>query len=161
MTEIRNFLSNIKNKQGDRNLYDHLSNLLGKMLLENTDKGFDLFEEFSHDVKFSQFDYKKDTNFDHKARMRETYTDVKDWADKASVNLEVFSLSHSLCLNLSLQKLNVGTEEEPQEPGQCGYVPNLLEEMKKFEWAGIYFGEEETYHLQRSLTVRIFVKRFF
>jgi len=93
MTEIRNFLSDLKNKQGDRNLYEHLSNVLGKMLLENTDKAYDLFEEFSHDVKFSGFDYKKDTNFDHKSRMRETYSDVKDWADKASVNLEVVTSS--------------------------------------------------------------------
>jgi len=94
MTEIRNFLNNLKDKQGDRTLYDHLSNVLGKMLLENTDKAYDLFEEFSHDVKFSGFDYKKDTNFDHKPRMRETYTDVKDWADKASVNLDVHPTFH-------------------------------------------------------------------
>jgi len=137
MSEIKNFLAGQKGQQGDQNLYDHVSNVLAKMLLENPDNAYDVLEEFSHDVKFSGQNYKKDINFDHKQRTRETYPEIKEWADKASVNLE---------------KLNVGTEEEPQEPGQCGYVPNLVEEMKRFEWAGIYFGEEETLTLQRSLT---------
>lgn len=137
MAEIQKFLSGLKGKDGNSNLYDHITNILGKMLLDNPTNPYDNIESYSHDVKFSNFDYKKDTNFDHKERMRETYGEIKEWADKALSNLE---------------KINVGSEEEPQDPGQCGYVPNLPEEMKKFEWAGIYFGEEETYQLQKSLT---------
>lgn len=163
MTEIRNFLTNQKDANGSHNLYDHLANVLGKMLLDNTDNAYDLFEEYSHDVKFSGHNYKTDTNFEHKPRMRETYSDVKEWADKATTNLDVNTLYNFLTSiyfvlflwsNLLYQKLNLGTEEEPQEPGQCGYVPNLLEEMKKFEWAGISFGEEDTFHLQKTLTVK-------
>lgn len=30
-------------------------------------------------------------------------------------------------------------------------MPNLLEEMKLFEWAGVYFGKDETYLLYKSL----------
>ena len=39
-----------------------------------------------------------------------------------------------------LNKPNTGTEEEPQEPGPCGYVANLMEEAKIFEKAGVGFG---------------------
>jgi len=39
-----------------------------------------------------------------------------------------------------LNKPNVGTEEEPQEPGPCGYLPNLMDEAKMFEKAGVGFG---------------------
>jgi len=37
--------------------------------------------------------------------------------------------------------LNDGAEE-PQDVPSVNYVPNLLEEAKQFEWAGIGFGEE-------------------
>ncbi|RYX81841.1 hypothetical protein EON73_04600, partial [bacterium] len=43
----------------DDKLYEHLSNVLGRMLLDNTDVSYDKFEEYSHDVKLSGYDYKK------------------------------------------------------------------------------------------------------
>ena len=89
MTDVRNYLSSQKTQNGQSNLYDHLSNVLGKMLLDNTDNAYDKFEEYSHDVKFSGYNYKNDTNFDHKARMRETFSEVQPWADKTLTNLEV------------------------------------------------------------------------
>ena len=102
MSEIKNFLANQKGQQGDQNLYDHLSNVLAKMLLENPTNAYDVLEEFSHDVKFSGQNYKKDMNFDHKPRMRETYTEIKEWADKASVTLEVeFHFIHLMKLSTS------------------------------------------------------------
>ena len=47
----------------------------------------------------------------------------------------------------------MGTAEEPLDAGPCGYVPNMLEESKWFEWAGVGFGTEETYKIFKSLTV--------
>jgi hypothetical protein len=41
--------------------------------------------------------------------------------------------------------------EEQQEIGVIGYVPNFIDESKLFQYAGIYFGEEETYIIQKSL----------
>ena len=102
MTDIRNYLSSQKAQNGQTNLQDHLSNVLGKMLLDNTDNAYDKFEEYSHDVKFSGYNYKNDTNFDHKARMRETFSEVQPWADRTIANLDVrdqplpyFFLSHT------------------------------------------------------------------
>lgn len=89
MAEIQKFLSGLKSKDSNSNLYEHITNILGKMLLDNPTNPYDNIESYSHDVKFSGFDYKKDTNFDHKDRMRETYGEIKEWADKALSNLEV------------------------------------------------------------------------
>lgn len=33
-------------------------------------------------------------------------------------------------------------------------IPNVMEEARIFEWAGISFGEEETYKLSKALKVR-------
>lgn len=35
--------------------------------------------------------------------------------------------------------------EEAVEVGVIGFVPNFIDESKLFQYAGIYFGEEETY----------------
>ena len=101
MAEIQNFLSGLKSKDGNSNLYDHITNILGKMLLDNPTNPYDNIESYSHDVKFSNFDYKKDTNFDHKDRMRETYGEIKEWADKALSNLEVIFRTISKFFHIS------------------------------------------------------------
>lgn len=36
---------------------------------------------------------------------------------------------------------------------ECGAVPNIVLQSRLLEWAGIYFGEEETYALSKSLAV--------
>ena len=36
---------------------------------------------------------------------------------------------------------------------ECGAVPNVVLQSRLLEWAGIYFGEEETYALSKSLAV--------
>ena len=47
----------------------------------------------------------------------------------------------------------VGDEEgeEPAEAGPVGNVPDLMADAKVFEWAGVGFGEYETYRLMKSL----------
>jgi radial spoke head protein 4A len=45
-------------------------------------------------------------------------------------------------------------EEEDQEPpeiGPIGFVPDIMADAKLFEWAGIGFGEQETYRIMKSL----------
>ena len=38
-------------------------------------------------------------------------------------------------------------EEEQAEPAAVCYVPDLLEEAKIWQWAGIGFGQQELYRL--------------
>lgn len=42
-------------------------------------------------------------------------------------------------------------EAEPAEPAPVGYVPDLIEEAAIFQWAGVGFGQQELYRLQKSL----------
>ena len=58
-----------------------------------------------------------------------------------------------------MQKLNSGTEEEPQEPASVGFVPDLQEEARYFEKFGLGFGEEETYRIFKSLSVPLALSR--
>jgi len=134
MTDIKDFLQKQTSKNGDINLYDHLTNVLGKILLSNPKNAYDAFENLSHEVKDSGYNYKDHAAFEPLPKMRENYQEIAGWAENA------FKL------------LNKMTNEEGEDLGPCGYVPNLIEEMRKFEWAGVHFGENETYLLQRSLT---------
>jgi hypothetical protein len=34
-------------------------------------------------------------------------------------------------------------------------MPNFFEEAEMLEWAGIFFGEEDTYRLQKSIKVKL------
>ena len=42
-------------------------------------------------------------------------------------------------------------EEAPEEVPPVGLVPDMLAESKIFQWAGIGFGQQELYRLQKSL----------
>jgi len=44
-----------------------------------------------------------------------------------------------------------GAAAEAAEPAALGYVPDLLSDNKILEWAGLGFGEEESYLLMKSL----------
>ena len=44
-------------------------------------------------------------------------------------------------------------EQAPEEAAPIGYVPDLLQDSKVFEWAGIGFGEIESYRIMKSLKV--------
>lgn len=96
----------------------------------------DIFEDYSHHTKLYKFDYKQKNDFvDFYNRIRETYDEQKDYAEK-----------HKKLLD----KLMDG-QEEPQEVGAIGYVPNFMEEARWFEWAGVGFSQEETYRIFKSL----------
>lgn len=48
--------------------------------------------------------------------------------------------------------------DEPAEEAEAAplnNVPDLLSEAKVLQWAGIGFGEEETFRLMKSLKVRL------
>jgi hypothetical protein len=47
---LKDYLNSVKGS-GDRNLYKHLSDVLAKLLLDNPENSFDVFEDYSHFVK--------------------------------------------------------------------------------------------------------------
>lgn len=44
-------------------------------------------------------------------------------------------------------------ERELLTRGKHFIIPDIMEEARMFEWAGINFGEEETYKLTKSIKV--------
>lgn len=105
-------------KEGEQNAYNHLVSVLKEMILNNDQDGYHLFEHYSHNVK-------NNVQSNPQFRLEETAL-LQEYVNKAKQ---------------LLNKPNVGTEEEPQEPGPCGYLPNLMEEARLFEKAGVGFGE--------------------
>jgi hypothetical protein len=115
-------------KEGDSNAYGHLVAVLKQMILNNDQDGYHLFEYYSQNVK-------------HNVQPTEPFR------NQESDKLQEYAKKARALLN----KPNVGTEEEPQEPGPCGYLSNLMEESKIFEKAGVGFGEEMTYIIFKAL----------
>ena len=54
---------------------------------------------------------------------------------------------------MPIQKINAASEEEPAEPASVPYVPNVMEESRLFEKAGVGVGEDEAYRVYKSLAV--------
>lgn len=102
MADIKHFLQNQKGKDGDKNLYEHLTNILGKILLENPKNAFDVFENYSHEIKETGYKYNDPSAFESKSKNRENYEEIKDWAEKTRVVLDVsfFSIFSYLCSNV-------------------------------------------------------------
>ena len=104
-------------KEGDTNAYNHIVQVLKQIILNNDQNGYHLFEHYSQNVK-------NGIQPTHHFRNQEVES-LGEYAKK---------------FRGLLNKPNVGTEEEPQEPGPCGYLPNLMDEAKLFEKAGVGFG---------------------
>ncbi|KAM3137989.1 hypothetical protein pb186bvf_009884 [Paramecium bursaria] len=121
-------------KDGNTNLYDHLTNVLTKILLDNPKNAFELFEDYSLQVKQSGYVFQKHQEYDNASR------------PIAQLDPEIAKQTLKL-----IGKINLGTEDEPQDPPQAGYVPNLPEEAVLFEWAGLAI--DETYKIFKSLTL--------
>ena len=69
---------------GNRNLYKHLSDVLAKILLDNPENSFDIFEDYSHFVKQIDYDFKKnDQLIDNADRLREKNGELSSYLEKA------------------------------------------------------------------------------
>ncbi|CAD8116456.1 unnamed protein product [Paramecium sonneborni] len=121
-------------KDTNTNLYQHLNNVLTKILLDNPKNAFELFEDYSFQVKQSGFTFEKYNEFDN--------------AERTKVTMDQGIQQKTLKL---INKINLGTDEEPQESTQTGYLPNLTEEAYLYEWAGV--GIDENYKIFKALTL--------
>eukprot|EP01016_Furgasonia_blochmanni_P049296 TRINITY_DN7467_c0_g1_i7.p1 TRINITY_DN7467_c0_g1~~TRINITY_DN7467_c0_g1_i7.p1 ORF type:complete len:482 (+),score=133.08 TRINITY_DN7467_c0_g1_i7:97-1542(+) len=124
----------------DRSLNDHLTNVLGKILLDNPKNAYDILEEYSLYTKTQGYDFKNPKNLTDANMMREPFSEISAYVEKLRPLIDKFA--------------NVNPDEPPADDAgaPCGYVPNVIEESRMLEHAGIYFGEEETFKLMKSLT---------
>lgn len=131
----------LKNSEG-RELYSHIVECFNNLILYYPDDALDKFEEVSYllkdDNSFNKGRMREFLNFDNKIDYK-TMTQVKAaYAEKAA--------------GLFSRAPNGEDGEDPVEPSAAGKITDLNADREILEWAGISFGEEETFRLQVSLT---------
>ncbi|NXP05822.1 RSH4A protein, partial [Thinocorus orbignyianus] len=113
------------------NLYDHLANMLTKILDEQPRNAVDIIENISKDVKWAQFQKKMDTLRDEPEILR-----TFEAAEKRKA--------------LFLKPDGEGDEELEEEIGETP-LPNVMETAFYFEQAGIGLSKDEFYHIFLAL----------
>ncbi|XP_037376862.1 radial spoke head protein 4 homolog A [Talpa occidentalis] len=114
------------------NLYDHLSNMLTKILDERPENPVDIIENISQDVKMAHFSKKLDT-LQNENEMLPAY--------------EIAEKQKALFLQGNLEGADQELEEEIVE--NC--LPNIMESAFYFEQAGVGLGADETYRICLAL----------
>ena len=132
LEEAKQFLKQDKGGSGT-NLYDHLSDVLLKILVEKPADAYDTFEKVSAAVKKSTISPDVAT---------ESATDVNDEATTEWVSKQ--QLAWTSTSGALLTK-----PDEPLEGGPS--YPSLLSDSGLMRWAGIAFGPSETYRLFLSI----------
>lgn len=85
--DLKSTLSSLTSSKGEENLYSHLSKIFSKILLENPKEAFDIFEDFSYDIKFQGYDIVRQG--ENAERMKETITDLPDYSRRNKILLDV------------------------------------------------------------------------
>nr|XP_008005436.2 radial spoke head protein 4 homolog A isoform X4 [Chlorocebus sabaeus] len=114
------------------NLYDHLSNMLTKILNERPENAVDIFENISQDVKMAHFRKKFDA-LHNENEMLPTY--------------EIAEKQKALFLQGHLEGVDQELEDEIAENA----LPNVMESAFYFEQAGVGLGTDETYRIFLAL----------
>ncbi|XP_025934180.1 radial spoke head protein 6 homolog A-like [Apteryx rowi] len=120
------------------NLYDHLANMLTKILDEQPTNAVDIIENISKDVKWAQFHKKMDT-------LRDEH-EILPTFEAAEKRKALFLKAHG-----------EGDEELEDEIAETP-LPNVMETAFYFEQAGIGLSKDETYHIFLALKQLISVQ---
>ncbi|KAF1318216.1 Flagellar radial spoke protein, partial [Globisporangium splendens] len=115
------------------NLYDHLSDVLLKILVERPENLSDSFEYISTAVKQQRY-------------VAPQQSGVAESSESAAKN-ESKARAEKWC-NQALDLLKIKSEEEA---APASGVADLLDEANMFEWAGLGFSKSETFRLSVSL----------
>ncbi|KAM9060486.1 radial spoke head protein 4 homolog A isoform 2-T2 [Megaptera novaeangliae] len=114
------------------NLYDHLSEMLTKVLDKRPENAVDIIENVSQDVKMEHFSKKLDT-LQNENEMLPTY--------------EIAEEQKALFLQGNLEGADQEMEDEIAEHS----LPNVMESAFYFEQAGVGLGTDETYRIFLAL----------
>ncbi|XP_008850405.1 radial spoke head protein 4 homolog A [Nannospalax galili] len=125
------YLQSTSSKSG-LNLYDHLSNVLTKILDERPADAVDIIENISQDVKMAHFNKKLDT-LQSENEMLPAY--------------EIAEKQKALFLQGHLEGADSELEDEIAESS----LPNVMESAFYFEQAGVGLGTDETYRIFLAL----------
>lgn len=118
----------MKQDQSGKNLYDHLTETVMKILLERPSNAYDMFENISADVKMNPLNPEV-TVANAVPPSAEEVEKQLAWAKSCSTLLK-----------------------RPDEPPEQNVAfPDLMSDANLFEWAGISFGRSDTYRLYLSI----------
>ena len=102
---LKQKLENIKDKSG-KNLNQHLTNILTKLLLDNPKNVYDVFEDYATQIKLFKYDFKKHDDFvDNTQRLRETYDQQKQLNQLQIKKLQVIFILKNSIFNFSYFKI--------------------------------------------------------
>jgi hypothetical protein len=134
--QLRQVLKGSVNKNGDGNLEEHLQKLFNFLILHYPSQALEKLEEASYLIKEG-----KDLS---------SFLKISDDRDYTAIvkNLESY--------NQTMQKKFAKPQPDedgnmPEEAGPVTYINDLMKESRIWQWAGIGFGEQECYRLQKSM----------
>lgn len=127
MEELKQLL---KEDGAGKNLYDHLTETLMKILIEKPKNAYDSFELISADVKSNPL------NPDPEASKA---------PPMSAEQLEKQMVWTSACANL------LKVPEEPADESGVVYPAMFPDDTQAYDWAGVSFGKGETYRLYLSI----------
>lgn len=123
--ELRQIL---KQDANGKNLYDHLTETLMKLLIDRPGNAYDMFEVISAEVKANPLN----PELESQKLLPPSADEVKK--------------------QLSWAKASSALFKRPDEPPEQNVkFPDLMDEAALWEWAGVSFGRTETYRLYLSI----------
>ncbi|EGR29011.1 radial spoke head protein, putative [Ichthyophthirius multifiliis] len=126
-------LKNIKKKDGKTNLYEHFSNLMTKVLLDNPKENiYDKLEDYSQQIRELNFNFENQENSN---RLREQYKELTENYKNDKKLLSVIQNIFVKFIYIFIQRIMEGGGEENQiqEPaGSLPFVPNFVQQSKWF-----------------------------
>jgi hypothetical protein len=137
--KLKDVLSKIKGAEGG-DLFTHLQQVFRRLILHYPDQALEKLEEVSYLTKNAS-----KLNIEDFLKL----SDVRNYKD----------LSNEMKSYIAKMKAQFGglkpqgedEDEEPAEVPPVGLVQDLLEDAIILQWAGVGFGKQELYRLQKSL----------
>lgn len=124
------------NKHGEGNLEEHLQKLFNFLILHYPGQALEKFEEASYLIKNNM--------------PIDQFMKIKDDRDYAQLVKDLDGYTQQM-QKVFRPPVSEDNEEEPAEVPAVGHVHDLMALSKQWQWAGVGFGEQETYRLQKSL----------
>lgn len=134
--QLKKVLKGAVNKQGEGNLEEHLQQLFNFLILHYPGQALEKFEEASYLIK-------------HKMPI-EQFMRIKDDRDYHQLVKDLDGYTGQMQKIFAKPVADDG-DDPPEEPPAVAYVADLNALSRQWQWAGIGFGEQETYRLQKSL----------
>jgi hypothetical protein len=133
-------LKKILKSSDGKELYSHLTECFNNLILYYPDEALDKFEEVSYLLKD-----------DDKTKMRR-FLNLDNTRDNRPAT-EAKAAYALKAASLFPRAAEAGADaDDTPEPATAGKLANLLADAEVMQWAGVSFGDTETYRLQASLT---------